>query len=100
MAPSTIDGSFGNVTESAGWLRGMPAGSLDQLEIERVFKMLGSDKSPELPGRLPERLGLIIAIKNFSKDNSPNSNDPSLPVNPADPPQSLVVIRSAISHGN
>ena len=97
VAPSTIDGSFGNVTESAGWLRGMPAGSLDQLEIERVFKMLGSDKSPELPGRLPERLGLIIAIKNFSKDNSPNSNDPSLPVNPADPPQSLVVIRSVQS---
>lgn len=93
-APSQLGQSFGNVTESSGWLRGMPEGSLNQLEIDRIFTMLGSNKAPELPGQIPSRLGLIIALKNFSKDVTQNDNDPSLPVNPADPPQSLVLIRS------
>jgi len=93
-APSQLGGTFGNVTESSGWLRGMPQGSMNQLEINRIFTMLGSNKAPELPGQIPNRLGLIIALKNFSKDVTQNDNDPSLPVNPADPPQSLVLIRS------
>ncbi len=96
-APSQLGDSFGNVTESSGWLRGMPQGSMNQLEINRIFTMLGSNKAPELPGQIPSRLGLIIALKNFSKDTTQNENDPSLPVNPADPPQSLVLIRSVQS---
>ena len=96
-APSELGGTYGNVTESSGWLRGMPQGSMSQLEINRIFTMLGSNKAPELPGQIPSRLGLIIALKNFSKDTTQNDNDPSLPVNPADPPQSLVLIRSVQS---
>ncbi|MEE3315952.1 MAG: hypothetical protein VX184_03825 [Candidatus Thermoplasmatota archaeon] len=87
--------SFGNVTDSLGWLRGMPEGSLSEGEIERVFRMLGSDGSQsELPGDLPDRLGLIIGIKNFSRDNSQNVDDPTLPVNPANPPKTLILLRS------
>ena len=56
------DGSHGNITDSLGWLRGMPAGSLSAEEIDRIFTMLGSKSSPELPGGQPERLGLIVAI--------------------------------------
>ena len=60
--------------------------------------MLGSDGSQsELPGDLPERLGLIIGIKNFSRDDSQNVNDPTLPVNPANPPKTLILLRSVQS---
>ena len=91
-------GGRGNVTDSVGWLRGMPAGSLSEGEIQRVFTMLGSDGSQsELPGDLPERLGLIIGIKNFSRDDSQNVNDPTLPVNPANPPKTLILLRSVQS---
>ncbi len=93
--PSTeSDGSFGNTTDSIGWLRGMPAGSLTDDQIERVFRMLGSADQPELPGSIPNRLGLIIGIKNFTRDNSQNVDDPTLPINPANPPDSLVIVRS------
>jgi len=92
------DGSFGNVTDSIGWLRGMPQGSLSEGEIERVFRMLGSDGSQsQLPGELPDRLGFIIGIKNFSRDNSQNVDDPTLPVNPANPPKTLILLRSVQS---
>jgi hypothetical protein len=88
---------FGNITDSRGWLRGMPAGTLSQQNIQRIFRMLGSAGSPELPGQVPERLSLILAIKNFSKDSTPNVDDQSMPVNPNDPPDSLVVIVSTQS---
>jgi hypothetical protein len=87
----------GNSTDTIGWLRGMPAGSLSSDEIDRIFTMLGSKSSPELPGGQPEKLGLIIAIKNFSRDSTQNVDDPTLPVNPAYPPKTLVLIRSSQS---
>lgn len=95
LPPSESDGNFGNVTDSMGWLRGMPEGTMSSNEISRVFRMLGSADSPELPGGLPERLGMIIGIKNFTRDTSQNVDDPTLPINPAHPPNSLVILRSA-----
>ena len=97
LPQSQSDGSYGNKTDSVGWLRGMPAGSLSEGEIERVFRMLGSADQPELPGSLPNRLGMIIAVKNFTRDSSQNVDDPTLPINPANPPDSLVIIRSVES---
>ena len=94
LPESESDGTFGNTTDSLGWFRGMPAGTLSEGQIERAFRMLGSVDQPELPGDIPERLGLIIGIKNFTRDSSQNVDDPTLPVNPADPPDSLIVIRS------
>ncbi len=88
------DGNYGNVTDSRGWFRGMPEGSLTTEEIDRTFTMLGSKSEPELPGSQPDRLGLIIAVKNFTRDTSQNVDDPSLPVNPAYPPKTLVLVRS------
>ena len=87
----------GNSTDTIGWLRGMPAGSLSVDEIDRIFTMLGSKASPELPGGQPEKLGMIIAIKNFSRDSTQNVDDSTLPVNPAFPPKTLVLIRSSQS---
>ena len=75
----------------------MPAGSLSVDEIDRIFTMLGSKSSPELPGGQPEKLGMIIAIKNFSRDSTQNVDDSTLPVNPAFPPKTLVLIRSSQS---
>ena len=89
--------SRGNSTDTIGWLRGMPAGSLSVDEIDRIFTMLGSKASPELPGGQPEKLGMIIAIKNFSRDSTQNVDDSTLPVNPAFPPKTLVLIRSSQS---
>ena len=89
--------SSGNSTDTIGWLRGMPAGSLSVDEIDRIFTMLGSKSSPELPGGQPEKLGMIIAIKNFSRDSTQNVDDSTLPVNPAFPPKTLVLIRSSQS---
>ncbi|MEL0268274.1 MAG: hypothetical protein VXA14_04125, partial [Euryarchaeota archaeon] len=88
------DGNYGNVTDSRGWFRGMPEGSLTTEEIDRTFTMLGSKSEPELPGSQPDRLGLIIAVKNFTRDTSQNVDDPTLPVNPAYPPKTLVLFRS------
>ena len=89
------EGAHGNTTNSLGWLRGMPEGSMSQGEITRIFRMLGSSDEPELPGGKPGRLGLILGIKNFSRDTSPNEDDPTLPVNPAYPPISMILLRSA-----
>tara|TARA_B100000902_G_scaffold53463_2_gene60243 strand:- start:3389 stop:7759 length:4371 start_codon:yes stop_codon:yes gene_type:complete len=94
VPPEYSDGIYGNVTDSVGWLRGLPAGSLDLEEIDRVFTMLGSKSEPQLPGGQPERLGLIIAVKNFTRDTSQNVDDRTLPINPAYPPKSLVLFRS------
>ena len=83
---------FGNITDSLGWLRGMPSGELPQSHIQRIFRMLGSESSPELPGQMPERLSMILAIKNFSKDTTPNTPDSTLPIDPTNPPNTLIVI--------
>ncbi|MBT4059245.1 MAG: hypothetical protein HOE69_02935 [Euryarchaeota archaeon] len=83
---------YGNVTDSLGWLRGMPSGQLPQDEVSKIFRMLGSESSPELPGQMPERVSMILAIKNFSKDTTPNNADSTLPVDPTNPPNTLVVL--------
>ena len=50
-------GTFGNLTDSRLWLRGLPSGSLPQEEINAIYTMIG-----EAPGRcestrdIPERL--------------------------------------------
>jgi hypothetical protein len=85
---------YGNVTESLGWLRDLPSGTLTTNEIARTFRMLGSESSPALPGQLPSRLSFILGIKNFTRDTTPNVDDPTLPVNPAYPPDTLLLIRS------
>ena len=75
----------GNITDSSGWIRGMPAGTLASDEIDAIFTMIGSAPSDaNFPGQFPQRLSLIIAIKNYSSDETPNVNDSSLPVNPTD----------------
>lgn len=97
VPPENADGTYGNSTDSIGWLRGMPAGSLTTEEIDRTFTMLGSKSEPQLPGGQPNQLGLIIGVKNFTRDTSQNVDDPSLPVNPAYPPKTLVLVRSVQS---
>ena len=94
LPESQSDGEFGNATDSIGWLRGMPAGSMSSDEIERIFRMLGSAGDSELPGNIPDNLGFIIGIKNFTRDTSQNVNDPTLPVNPSNPPDSMILLRS------
>ncbi len=97
LPPSESDGDSGNVTDSIGWFRGMPEGSMSSNEISRIFRLLGSEDSPDLPGGQPSRLGLIIGIKNFSRDTSQNVDDPTLPINPANPPNSVILLRSKTS---
>ena len=46
VPPENADGEYGNVTDSVGWLRGMPAGSLSSEVIDRIFTMLGSKSEP------------------------------------------------------
>ena len=94
LPASESDGDYGNITDSLGWFRGMPEGTMSPGEISRIFRMLGSENSPELPGGQPDRLGLIIGVKNFSRDTSPNVNDLTLPINPANPPNGLILLRS------
>ncbi len=88
---------YGNVTETLVWLRGMPSGTMTPTEIERCFQMLGSASQPELPGQIPSRLSLILGIKNFTRDSTPNVNDPTLPIDPQNPPNTLVLLRSTQS---
>ena len=94
LPSSESDGDYGNVTDSLGWFRGMPEGSMSPNEISRIFRLLGSEDSPDLPGGQPERLGLIIGVKNYSRDTSQNVDDPTLPINPANPPNSVIILRS------
>ncbi|MBJ84645.1 MAG: hypothetical protein CMB52_03915 [Euryarchaeota archaeon] len=88
---------YGNVSDTLVWLRGMPSGSMSPLEIERCFQMLGSASQPELPGQIPSQLSLILGIKNFTRDSTPNVNDPTLPIDPQNPPNTLVLLRSTES---
>ena len=87
------DSPFGNTTDSRTWIRGLPSGTLHPDEIAAVFTMIGEEPGgTDLPGDIPSRLSMIIAIKNFTGDNINNVNDPTLPVNPASPPNTLVAI--------
>ena len=45
-----------------------------------------------LPGDVPSRLSWIIGIQNFSGDNTGNVDDPTLPINPVDAPNTLIAI--------
>ena len=84
---------FGNITDSRAWIRGLPSGTLHNDEINAIFTMIGeAPGSANLPGDMPTRLSLIIAIKNFTDDKDGNVNDPTLPVNPSSPPNTLIVI--------
>ena len=88
---------YGNSSDTLVWLRGMPSGTMSPTEIERCFQMLGSASQPELPGQIPTQLSLILGIKNFTRDSTPNVNDPSLPIDPQNPPNTLVLLRSTQS---
>ena len=84
---------FGNITDSRAWIRGLPSGTLHNDEINAIFTMIGeAPGSANLPGDMPTRLSLIIAIKNFTDDKDGNVNDPTLPVNPSSPPNTLIAI--------
>lgn len=87
------DSPFGNITDSRIWIRGLPSDSLHEDEINAIFTMIGeAPGSANLPGEIPERLSFIVAIKNFTGDQTNNVNDPTLPVNPASPPNTLLLI--------
>ena len=87
------DSPFGNTTDSRTWIRGLPSGTLHPDEISAIFTMIGEEPGgTDLPGEIPNRLSMIIAIKNFTGDSTNNVNDPTLPVNPATPPNTLVAI--------
>ena len=87
------ESEFGNVTDARAWIHGLPSGSMPSEEINSIFTMIGeAPNSANLPGEVPDRLSLIIAIKNFSGDTSPNVNDPTLPVNPTDAPNTLIAV--------
>ncbi|MBI19729.1 MAG: hypothetical protein CMB73_04055 [Euryarchaeota archaeon] len=84
---------WGNITDSRGWIRGLPSGSMEEDEINAIFTTIGEQPSSvSFAGNVPDRLGFIVAIKNFTADSTPNVNDASLPVNPADPPNTLILI--------
>ena len=91
---NTIEGgTFGNITDSRLWIRGLPSGTLPQEEIDAIFTTIGeAPGSVNLPGDMPDRLSFIVAIKNFSGDSSTNQNDLTLPINPAAPPVTLIMI--------
>ncbi|MEC8258683.1 MAG: hypothetical protein VXZ94_05775, partial [Candidatus Thermoplasmatota archaeon] len=87
------ESEFGNVTDARAWIHGLPSGTMPEEEINSIFTMIGeAPNSANLPGEVPDRLSLIIAIKNFSGDTSPNVNDPTLPVNPTDAPNTLIAV--------
>ena len=78
-------GRFGNITDSRGWVRDLPKGTLPQEEIDAIFTLIGeAPGSTNFPGDMPNRLSLIISIKNYSADNSANIDDDSLVFNPSD----------------
>ena len=87
------NGERGNITDSRVWIRDLPHGELSSDEVDSIFTMIGdAPESTNLPGDLPDKLSLIIALKNFTRDNSQNVDDPTLPINPADPPTSLILV--------
>jgi len=78
-------GKLGNITDSRGWIRGLPHGTLPAEEINAIFTMIGeAPDSVNLPGDIPDRLSLIVAIKNFTADATTNTYDASLIVDPTD----------------
>ena len=78
-------GQFGNITDSRGWVRDMPKGTMPQEEIDAIFTLIGeAPGSSNLPGQMPNRLSLIISIKNYTADNSANVADSSLLFDPSD----------------
>ena len=78
-------GQFGNVTDSRGWVRDMPKGTMPQEEIDAIFTLIGeAPGSSNLPGQMPNRLSLIISIKNYTADTSANAADPTLVLDPSD----------------
>ena len=91
---NTIEGgTFGNTTDSKQWIRGLPYGTHPPEEINAIITMIGeAPGSVNLPGDIPDRLSFIIAIKNFSGDVTANENDLTLPVNPAAPPSTLIMV--------
>tara|TARA_B110000467_G_scaffold147677_1_gene152930 strand:- start:24972 stop:29612 length:4641 start_codon:yes stop_codon:yes gene_type:complete len=92
------DFPFGNITDSRSWIRGLPSGTMPTEEINAIFTMIGeAPGSQGFPGDLPTRLSLIIAIKNFTADTTSNVNDPTLPINPASPPNTLIAIAATES---
>ena len=92
------DSPFGNITDSRSWVRGLPSGTMPTEEINAIFTMIGEAPGTQgFPGDIPERLSLIIAIKNFTGDSTGNINDPTLPVNPASPPNTLILIAATES---
>jgi len=91
---NTIEGgTFGNISDSRLWIRGIPSGTLPQEEIDAIFTTIGeAPGSVNLPGDMPDRLSFILAIKNFTGDSTTNQNDLTLPINPAAPPATLIMI--------
>ena len=78
-------GRLGNITDSRGWVRDLPKGTLPQEEIDAIFKMIGeAPNSANLPGEMPNRLSLIISIKNFTADQSANVGENDLILDPSD----------------
>jgi hypothetical protein len=87
------ESTFGNTTDARVWIHGLPSGSMPTEEINALFTMLGeAPGSSNFPGEIPNRLSWIIGIKNFTGDASGNIDDPTLPVNPTDPPNTLIAI--------
>ena len=87
------DSTWGNITDAELRIKGLPSGSMSQDEINALFTMLGAAPgSNDLPGEVPEELSLMIGIKNFTRDSDDNVDDETLPINPANPPTSMVVI--------
>ena len=78
-------GQFGNITDSRGWVRDMPKGTMPQEEIDAIFTLIGeAPGSSNFPGQMPNRLSLIISIKNYTADTSTNVADPTLVLDPSD----------------
>ena len=62
-------------------------------EINAIFTTIGEQPSSvDFAGNVPNRLGFIVAIKNFTGDSTANVNDATLPINPANPPNTLILI--------
>ena len=86
-------GRPGNVTDSVIILRGLPAEVFTEREMERIFCMIGNSPAAStggLPGQLPNRLTAVLLIKNMTRDVTPNSQDCEMPVDPTDPPDTVI----------